>query len=772
MPSFLPCRAPGGVALILLLVLLAFAAVSWYTNQPPAPVSADAPERDFSAERAFVHVEAIAQEPHPAGTEANRRVRDYIMAQVRACGESPELQRAFIHWCADRAATVENIVVRVAGTENSGQAVGLMAHYDSVASGPGAADNTGGVATLLETMRAIKAGPAPEHDVVFLFTDGEEARLQGSAGRRGARAFVSKHPLAETVRVMLNFDFRGNAGPTYMYETSPENGWIARQVAAADCAPLASSLMYALYRSMPVNSDLTPWLAAEKAGLNFAAVDGFPVYHTERDTPENLSLASLEHHGRYALGLTRHMGNGPLDTVAAPNRVYFNIAGPWLVHYPEAWSLAFAVLAAALWLFAVWVARRRGLLTWPGLGVGAGLFVAVLAVAAGLGGLAAVLGYQARGVYILYSSDAFTLAVLLAGAAGLLATLYTVTRRHGVYAAALGPLAVWSVAALVSAAVIPGAAYLFTWPLLFAAASLLILARAGNPLTRPGWGAAAVLALGAAPGMLLLPYTLLGIHATLMVIFSALTVAGLVLLGGVVAAPLTLATYRLRRILPAALAVGAVLCLIVGLRWPGFSPEQPKLNCVTYVLDADTGAARWVSTDEQPDEWQAQFFTGAARRGPLPDFYPNGTGDYLQDDAPALSVEAPRMELQQEETVDSRRVLHFHVSSPREAPVLKLFALEGTQVLGGSINGIPLLPTTDNWYLSNGMCAPEGFDLTLELAADGPAVFRVVSHTYGLPEDLAYDPRPAHMIMKPNTPDFNREPLKTDEFVVGTTLSF
>src|SRR5438105_2344263 len=82
------------------------------------------------------------------------------------------------------------------------------------ATGPGADDDGVGVATLLETVRALKAGARLRNDVIFLFTDGEEV------GMLGARAFVGEHPWAKEVGVALNFEARGNTGPALMFETS------------------------------------------------------------------------------------------------------------------------------------------------------------------------------------------------------------------------------------------------------------------------------------------------------------------------------------------------------------------------------------------------------------------------------------------------------------------------------------------------------------------------------------------------------------------------
>ena len=146
----------------------------------------------------------------------------------------------------------QNILARIKGQGPSGKkALMLCAHYDSVDEGPGRSDNAAGVAVVLETLRALKAGPPLERDVIVLFTDGEES------GLLGARLFVNEHPWAREIGLALNFDARGNSGPSIMFETSDANGWLISQYAEAVQQPLATSLSMDVYKIMPNDSDMT-----------------------------------------------------------------------------------------------------------------------------------------------------------------------------------------------------------------------------------------------------------------------------------------------------------------------------------------------------------------------------------------------------------------------------------------------------------------------------------------------------------------------------------
>jgi hypothetical protein len=76
-------------AVIALLVTAGTAAYSLYSLRPPAPVPADAPASEFSADRAMQHVRHIAQVPHPTGSPANAAAREYLLSVFRSYGLDP-----------------------------------------------------------------------------------------------------------------------------------------------------------------------------------------------------------------------------------------------------------------------------------------------------------------------------------------------------------------------------------------------------------------------------------------------------------------------------------------------------------------------------------------------------------------------------------------------------------------------------------------------------------------------------------------------------------
>ena len=158
-PSFIV----GALAALALLVMLGL-----QNLRPTAPAPATAAAGEFSAQRALPRLKTIAAEPHPTGTPANARVRAYLMSELQALGYAPQLQSTLGSSTEGSAAGhIHNIVLRVPGQARTvpGKALMLTAHYDSVPTGNGAADNGASVAAILETLRALKASAPLKNDL-------------------------------------------------------------------------------------------------------------------------------------------------------------------------------------------------------------------------------------------------------------------------------------------------------------------------------------------------------------------------------------------------------------------------------------------------------------------------------------------------------------------------------------------------------------------------------------------------------------------------------
>lgn len=111
----------------MLVLLAAVAWLSTLTHFTPDPVSADAPQSEFSSARAMAHLHEIARAAHPTGSPEHTRVREYLLRQFRVLGHEPQVQTTTV-MRSSRAATVRNVLVRIPGTEPESPAVLVTAH--------------------------------------------------------------------------------------------------------------------------------------------------------------------------------------------------------------------------------------------------------------------------------------------------------------------------------------------------------------------------------------------------------------------------------------------------------------------------------------------------------------------------------------------------------------------------------------------------------------------------------------------------------------------
>ena len=732
--------------LLAWLALLAIVALAIYGTTPPRALDETAPADQFSAARAKTHLQEIAREPHPIGSAANHRVRDYLLAQLRGLGAEVQLQEAIGITDGRRqiyAGTAQNIFGVIKGTANS-RAVMLVSHYDSVPEAPGAADAGAGVAAILETVRALKATGPLKNDLLLLFTDGEEEGLIGAAG------FVRDHPeLAERVGVVLNFEARGTSGPALMFETSDDNGWLTREFARVAPYPFASSLAYAVYKNLPNQTDMTVFKKAGFAGLNFAFNATFENYHTARDTPENLDPRSLQNLGANALALTRHFGNLELRGERERDRVYFNWFGSRLIDYPQ-W-VAWPLLVAAFVLLGVVVVagRRRRELTIGRTLLGFGGFVLVM--------LAALAGAQLvwwlAGVMIerllvgdTWSNTLLACACVTAGLGFAIPVQTWLASGLGPYNSAVGQL--FAVAALTAAltCMLPAASYVLQWPLIFAVAGVL-----GALLLKSRMLPAF---LGSLPALLIFGPLMYLLFVTLG--FDVIAVSVLAVLLGVLLALLALLLPQISRPLrvsqPMLLLCSGAL-LIIGAQMSGFSADHPRRHSILYAVNTDEQRAAWVSYDNTLDAWTRQFLTNAPARGKAPAFTVGSGRDTLTKEAQLLPLEPPTATVISDTTSEGRRALKLHLASARNAHSLLMRLPGDVQILGVTINGhqhqiIDRGTAGTPWLLRYNAVPPEGVEVELQLAGTTPFTLWLGDRSFGLPQlpGQTYQPRPAHMM--------------------------
>lgn len=505
--------------LAVLLPLVLVAALVAVFASPPDPLRADAPADVFSAGRALVDVRGLTSTglPHPAahydGSDRtpqeiadHKRAQTYVVDRLKALGLTPEVQvgRACGRFTC---AGAENVVARIEG-EEPGSAVMLVAHYDSTPMGPGAADDGAGVASILETVRALRTGPKPKRSLIVLIDDSEEMGLVG------ARVFALEHRWAKDVGVVLNFEARGTSGQAAMFETSNGNAELIGIFSGAAHRPVASSVIYTLYKRLPNDTDLSVFKQFGMQGLNFAFADRVFDYHTPTDTADELDPRSLQHMGEQMLATSRALLAAPALPKAAGDAVYFDVLTLGIVRYPASITGILAVIGALGAGFVVARAVRQkkttakrvllGAAVWLGAlvtstlaGVGLGMLLKKVRfpdVGSGPLAMRAMMGdhhpfapWLALIAVSLAASMAFALwlcprlPAAASGSAGSLLATVKVTgkaaRKTDALALAGGALVLWNVFSLLLGFVAPGASYLFTLVALFAAGGFALASR-------------------------------------------------------------------------------------------------------------------------------------------------------------------------------------------------------------------------------------------------------------------------------------------------------
>jgi hypothetical protein len=727
----------GWSALLLLLMGVLFALSVLLSYAPPAALPADAPAPLFAAGRALPHIEAITVAPRPVGSPANADARAYLLAELARLDIETQVQSTDSTVVSSLPGGVivttgdlQNVIGRIRGS-GDGAAIALIAHYDSVKTTPGAFDNATGVAALLETARALRAGPQLKNDVIFFFTDAEEV------GRLGATASAEAHPWAQDIALALNVDAAGTSGPVVLFQTSAGNSALIGEYAEVAPNPVTSSLLPSVYRLLPNDTDLTPFLRRGVAGMNFAFAANNPGYHADSDTADRLDPRSVQHQGANLLALTRAFGDRDLSALAGEEAIFFTLPGMGVVRYSQAWALPLLLVAALGVLGGLGLGLRRRTLQF-GRFVLSALFVIGLGVGLAIVGWLGVQGLEVLrpaglGVWPgggVYFAPAYYggLAVLI-GALALLG-IGRIQRSLGAANLFAATITLWLALAAASAFLLPGASYIFVWPVLFALPLLLAPAQRGVAST-------ILAALPLAVGVLLLTPVLF--FLLLLLHFTAVPALGLgmTLVVGLLADHDLHALRRVRgSVIGVAGVAGASLVAVALLT--GFNAERPRVAHLAYSVDADTNTAAWFSINSRPDAWVDQLLGAQAVAAPVRDY---ATVPALLNvparaaAAPLAELAAPTIQLLSDATTGAVRTVRLQVTPSRENAEVTMLLEAPAGINAFIVDGAAqALSERPNWILRYALTASaEGETLDVQIPAGSELNVQIAEITTGLP---------------------------------------
>jgi Zn-dependent M28 family amino/carboxypeptidase len=194
---------------------------------------------------------------------------------------------------------VENVVVKMAGAENSPEKIVIGAHYDKTEQGCGAVDNWTGIVALAHIYRALKE-TMPNKTVVFVAFGKEEKGLVGSAAMT---AGIKKEQAAEYC-AMINIDSIG-LDRTEVAENLSSKKLIALSAKIAK----EMNLPFARGYLNGGDSDSTSFINKKIPALTIHALGNNwrQVLHTPHDQAAKVKMESVFGSYRLALALLDHI---------------------------------------------------------------------------------------------------------------------------------------------------------------------------------------------------------------------------------------------------------------------------------------------------------------------------------------------------------------------------------------------------------------------------------------------------------------------------------
>ena len=293
-----------------------------------AACSQGAPGPGLDIDRAMTHVRALTDiGPRTQDSDGSRTAAGYIEDELDRIGldvkRSPvgtvDLPAVRVLGQLYRSAhpvttTDPNLLVRFGP---SGKALLLMAHYDTVALSPGAADNASSVALLIELARELATHP-PKQAVLIAFTANEEIGLVGAEALAAQR---------DDIAFAIALDLVGGDGPLVINGASELIGrselrWLRDAAERAGSKLTAPPAHRVVSRWWPQaeRSDHGPFTRRGVRAVHFyhRGNDGDWIdlaYHSPRDVPARLHRDALADLGRLLRALVdvpppAHTGGG------------------------------------------------------------------------------------------------------------------------------------------------------------------------------------------------------------------------------------------------------------------------------------------------------------------------------------------------------------------------------------------------------------------------------------------------------------------------------
>lgn len=746
--------------LLSLLFIIGLVYYSFYSLMPQVNTSSSISKEEFSVERALIPLKEISKAPHYHGSEEHKRVRNYLKQQLQELGFETQIQEGFVFDEASKGLDrPKNILARFKGSQNS-KALLLLTHYDSaLIPSYGASDAGSGVVTILETVRAYFAsGAVPKNDIIIVFSDAEEIGLDG------ASLFVEEHPWAKEIGLALNFEARGSGGPSNMIlETNKGNAKLVESFVEANPEyPVASSLMYSIYKMLPNDTDST--IFREDGDIDsyfFAFIDDHFDYHTANDTFDNLDRNTLQHQGSYLLPLLHYFSESDLSNLKAEeDYVYVNFPFIKMISYPFSWILPMLILAVILFigLLVLGISKRKF--------SPKDLFKSFYPFLSSLL-LSGVIGFFGWKLLLFiypqyheiqhgftYNGHTYiTFFVFLT--LGILFRMYHVFDSKINKASLLfAPITIWMLINLVVLIYLKGAGY-FIIPIYFALISFWLFIKQEKPNIL-------LMVLLAVPSIFLfaplIQFFPVGLGLKMIMLSCVFTV----LLFGLLLS--VFGFYKMKKTLSYLSFMLAALFFISAHLSSDFSEERQKPNSLLYFQDEDTNSSYWLTYDTYLDDWTKGYLGDQPENASkyvkhFPSSKYNSGYKFAKSTA---KKEIPQFEtiLQVDSIIDSKRNVTFTIYPKRNVNQFSLYAdttitFQSLKFNGKSVQkdsaGFVYRNRKSNKLLRYYVADNDSLEVEYSINKDVPVTFTVLEYSFDLLTNplFSISKRPSNTMTKP-----------------------
>ena len=688
-------------SIIALVTIIGLLCAVYFTMMPHFYSKDLVPLSEFSVKRAVEHIDEMAKKPHFVGSEAHVDVEQYLVKELRDLGLTPEIQEGTTLSDWGNLVKSRNIIAKIDGTNNS-KALMLLSHYDSAphSYSHGAADNAAGVATILEGVRAfLHNNLTNKNDIIILFSDAEELGLNGAA------LFATNKNWAKEVGLVLNFEARGTAGPSYMLmEVNDGNAAMIAEFAAAKTKyPASNSLMYSIYKMLPNDTDLTVFREQAKIpGFNFAFIDDHFNYHTAQDDSKHLSHNSVAHQGSYLIPLMNHFANADLKAQnSSEDHVYFNTPF-YFFHYSFSWNYILIAITSLVFLFFVFIGLGKKILLPSEIGKG---FVILLASLLTVGLSSFLLwkfiliiypeyteilqGFSYNGHSYIVAFIAFSIAIAF--------LFYAHAKSEAtIINYSVAPITVWILINIAIAVVLPGAGF-FIIPVFFILImfGFFVINQKSNLLINLISIVPALFIL--APFIVLFP-----IGLGLKILFGASILALLVF---ALLLPL-LGAFTHKWLWSVGLFVVAFGALMHAHLNSNFGDSTAKPNSLLYVYNVEMDKAVWASYDQILDDWTKIYITDSVPNARFLDNFPlfskyNSEIVYTSE-ALIRNIPEPTVHFEVDSIVGKDRFLKIRITPNRRVNRIDIFANDKIEFRNFKANNTSALGQIGPIYNRNG----------------------------------------------------------------------